>query len=212
MACDRLWRTLAVVILGACSREPPAQTDDGVRAGLADSVRFENELIGVGYLRRVAVDTGAGADTIDGILTNQQPVVVGDSVVYGIVYDEQAVTAGFAYDVKARTTRRLTLPDQLFPYGEPRLSRDGRHLAYVAIDRSGRGYGAIAAWPSARVVYRGPAVRMLETDAGVDAVTWHDANRFEIRVDMSHAVGGGTQRIRGTVTAFDSTLVDTIGR
>jgi hypothetical protein len=38
-----------------------------------------------------------------------------------------------------------------------------------------------------------------------------DANRFGIRIDMSHSVGG-TQRIRGGVNALDSTVVDTIGR
>ena len=204
--------TLPLVMLGACTSEPPARATDTIRVELADSVRFENELIGVGYLRRVAVHTGAGVDTIDGVVTDQQPVIVGDSVVYGLVYDQQAVTAGFAYDVRTQTAQRLTLPHQLFPYSEPGLSPDGRHLAYLAMDSSGRGYGAVAAWPSGEVVYRGQPVKMLETDAGVDAVQWLDANRFEIRIDLSHSVGGGTQRVRGAVNALDSTVVDTVGR
>ena len=144
-------------------------------------------------------------------MTDQQPVVVGDSVVYGLVYDQQAVTAAFAYDVRTRTVRRLTLPHQLFPYSAPRFSPGGSHLAYLAMDSSGQGYGAIAAWPSGRVVYRGPPVRMLETDAGVDAARWEDPERFEIRIDRSHSVGGGAQRIRGAVTALESTVVDTVG-
>jgi hypothetical protein len=53
---------------------------------------------------------------------------------------------------------------------------------------------------------------MLETDAGVDPATWLDANQFEIRIELSHSVGGGIQRIRGTVSAPDSTVVDTIRR
>jgi hypothetical protein len=212
MPFDRTPWMLAIVLLGACTSDPPPRSSGGIRVELADSVTFENELIGVGYLRRVAVHTAAGVDTLDGIVTHQRPVAVGDSVVYGLVYDQQAVTAGFAYDVRTQTVRHLTLPAQLFPYGEPRLSPDGRHLAYLAMDGSGRGYGAIAAWPSGRVVYRGQAVTMLETDAGVDAVTWHDAHRFEVRIDMSHSVGGGTQRTLGTVAALDSALVDTIGR
>jgi hypothetical protein len=80
------------------------------------------------------------------------------------------------------------------------------------MDSAGRGYGAIAAWPSGRVIHRGQPVRMLETDAGVDAVRWLDANRFEIRIDMSYSVGGGTQRTRGAVSALDSTVVDTLRR
>ena len=211
MASRRIRWKLAGLPLAACTSEPPARTDV-VRVELADSVRFENELIGVGYLRRVAVHSAAGVDTIAGVVTNQQPVVVGDSIVYGFLYDQQAVTAGFAYDVRTQTTRRLTLPHQLFPYSEPRLSPDGSHLAYLAMDSSGRGYGAIAAWPSGQVVYRGQPVKMLETDAGVDAVRWQDSGRFEIRIEMSHSVGGGAQRTRGVVTALDSTVVDTVGR
>ena len=211
MASGRTRWILSVVLLG-CASEPPARSNSGVRAELADSVRFENELIGVGYLRRVAVHTSAGVDTIDSVVTDQQPVIVGDSVVYGFAYDQQAVTAGFAYDVKTRTLRRLTLPHHLFPYGTPRLSPDGRHLAYLAMDSSGRGYAAVAAWPSGQVVYRGQPVRMLETDAVVDAATWHDAARFEFRLEMSHFAGGGAQRIRGAVSALDSAVVDTIGR
>jgi hypothetical protein len=49
-----------------------------------------------------------------------------------------------------------------------------------------------------RAVLRGPAVPMLETDAGVDSVAWLDADRFELRIDMSQTVGG-TLRLRGTV-------------
>jgi hypothetical protein len=207
-----MWWTLPLVLLGACTSEPAARIGEGVRVELVDSVRFENELIGVGYLRRVAVHTGASVDTIDGIVTDQQPVIVGDSVVYGLVYDQQAVTAGFAYDVRTQTVQRLTLPAQLFPFSQPRLSPDGSHLAYLAMDSSGRGYGAAARWPSARVIYRGQPVKMLETDVGVDAIHWLDTNRFEIHIDMSHSVGGGAQRIRGAVSALDSTVVDTIGQ
>lgn len=43
-------------------------------------------------------------------------------------------------------------------------------------------------------------------------VRWRDANRFEIRIDMSYSVGGGAQHIGGVVSALDSTPVDTIGR
>jgi hypothetical protein len=203
---------LSIVIVGSCKSESADRAGGRVRVQLADSVRFENELIGVGYLRRVAVRTEAGIDTLANIVTDQQPVVAGDSVVYGLIYDQQAVTAGFAYDARASTVRRLTLPSELFPYAAPKLSPDGRHLAYLAMDTAGRGYGAIAAWPSGGVIYRGQPVRMLETDASIDPASWLDANRFEIRIELSHFVGGGTQRIRGTVSAPDSTVVDTIRR
>lgn len=211
MSPGRFARTLAVLLLAACTGESPQRSDDRVQVELVDSVRFENELIGVGYLRRIAVHDSAGVDTIDEIVTDQEPAVVGDSIVYGFVYDQQAVTAGFAYDVRTQSVQRLTLPHQFFPFSTPRLSPDGRHLAYLAIDSAGRGYGAIASWPMGKVIYRGEPVRMLESDAGIDAARWLDANRFEIRIHMSHSVGGGAQRTRGAVTALDSAVVDTIG-
>ncbi|MDQ4079286.1 MAG: hypothetical protein M3125_00885, partial [Gemmatimonadota bacterium] len=69
MPSGRMPWPLAVVPLGACTSQPPSRPDGGVRVQLADSVRFENELIGVGYLRRVAVHSGAGTDTIEGVVT-----------------------------------------------------------------------------------------------------------------------------------------------
>jgi hypothetical protein len=60
-----------------------------------------------------------------------------------------------------------------------------------------------------RAVLRGPGVRMLETDAGVDSITWLDADRFEMRIDRSQAVGGAL-RLRGTVRP-PRLDVDTVG-
>lgn len=201
---------LGLALLPACDPDQGARGGDTVEARLVDSVRFENELIGVGYLRRVAVRTAAGVDTLEGVATDQEPVIVGDSVVYGLLYHQQSITGAFAYDVDTRTVRRLTLPEQLFAFSVPRFAPDGRHVAYLAMDTAGLGSAAVAEWPSARVIYRGPPARLLETDVPVDAVRWANARQFEITIEMSHFAGGGAQRTRGTVGQLDSVVVDTV--
>lgn len=203
---------LGLALTAACDRDPVARAGATVEVALVDSVRFENELVGVGYLRRVAVRAAGGVDTLEGVATDQEPVLVGDSVVYGLVYDQQSITGAFAYDMDTRAIRRLTLPEQLFAFSVPRFSPDGRHLAYLAMDTSGLGAAAVAEWPSARVIYRGPPVRLLETDVPVDAVRWGNAREFETTIEMSHFAGGGAQRTRGTVGELDSVVVDTVRR
>ena len=54
----------------------------------------------------------------------------------------------------------------------------------------------------------GPPATMLETDAGVDTIGWLDADRFEIRIDLTYQVGG-TQRLRGTLGPL-RVVVDTL--
>jgi hypothetical protein len=80
------------------------------------------------------------------------------------------------------------------------------------MDTAGLGSAAVAEWPSAHVIYRGPPVRLLETDVPVDAVRWANARQFEITIEMSHFAGGGAQRTRGTVAQRDSVAVDTVRR
>src|SRR5919108_5892700 len=107
-----------------------------VRAMLTDSVRYENDLT-EGYLRRVAVHTRRSVDTLAGVLTTQEPIVIGDSIVYGIVHEEHLVSHAFAYNTHTRTLQRLPLPPDLARLGLPRLSPDGRYLAYLAQDTAG---------------------------------------------------------------------------
>jgi hypothetical protein len=177
------------------------------RAVLVDSVPYANELTD-GVLHRVAVHTATGVDTLDGILADAPPVVVGDSVVYGIRAGENLVVGLFAHDVRTGRTRRLPAPPDWIPFAVPRLSPDGRHLAYLAQSPTGQGSGVVATVPDGRVIYRGPPATLLETDASIDAVRWEDANRFEIRVDLTYQVGG-TQRLRGTVDPL-RVVVDTV--
>ena len=174
---------------------------------LVDSVPYANELTD-GFLRRVVVRTRAHTDTLLGILVDALPVVVGDTVVHGIRAEENQFVELFTYDARTRRTRTFPVPADWVPHAVPKLAPDGRHVAYLAQDAQGQGYGAVATVPDGRVVYRGPPATMLETDAGVDAISWTDADRFEIRIDLSYQVGG-TQRLRGTLRPL-RVAVDTL--
>ncbi|GLC25908.1 hypothetical protein [Roseisolibacter agri] len=189
--------------LGCRASETPPTPDtarhdpSALTVALVDSVPYENELTN-GFLRRVEVRTPAHTDTLLGILVDARPVVLGDSVVHGIRAEENLFVELFTYDARTRRTRTFPTPADWVPHAVPKLAPDGRHVAYLAQDAQGQGHGAVATVPDGRVVYRGPPATMLETDAGVDAITWTDADRFEIRIDLTYQVGG-TQRLRGTL-------------
>ena len=186
---------------------PVRDRSPSLSVALIDSMPYENELTS-GFLRRVAVRAGARTDTLLGVLVDAPPVVVGDTVVHGIRAEENLFVELFTYDARTRRTRTFPAPADWVPHAVPKLAPDGRHVAYLAQDAKGQGYGAVATVPDGRVVYRGPAATMLETDAGVDAITWADADRFEIRIDLTYQVGG-TQRLRGTLQPL-RVVVDTL--
>lgn len=75
-------------------------TPANVRAELVDSVRFENELIGVDYRRRVAVHRDGRVDTLANVQTSQESVVGGDSMVYGFLYDQQTVDGACRFEIR----------------------------------------------------------------------------------------------------------------
>ncbi len=178
-----------------------------VIVALGDSVPYENDMTS-GVLHRVVVRVGPRTDTIPGVLTAQLPVAVGDAVVYGLRSEDERVLGPFAYDVRARRLRVLPTPPDWVPHAAPQLAPDGRHVAYLAQAPSGAGHAAVARLADGHVVLRGPAATMRETDAGVDVVGWTDAQRFEVRIDLSAATGG-TQRVRGTLTP-PALAVDTL--
>ena len=172
-----------------------------------DSVAFFNELIGTDYLRRVEVRTLEEVDTLPGVLTVQPPIIA-DSAVHGLSYEQNRVSGAFRYSPPAEL-EILPLPNDLFPYGTPRLSPDARHLAYLAMDSAGLGYATVVSWPSRAVVYRGPGVRLLETDAGVDQIAWLDAGHFRIELALTVQTGG-LLRIEGS--ADGTVSLDTVSR
>jgi hypothetical protein len=151
---------------------------------LIDSVAFQDDMRGVVYLRRVAVRTDRSTDTLRGIVTLQRPVVVGDSIVYGLIYDGVDVVAGgFRYQ-PGDGVERLAWPETPIFNTTPTFAPDARHVAYVAGDSEGV-HPVILSWPQRAIVLRGPTVQPLQTDAGVDSEVWTGPDTVEIQVDLA---------------------------
>lgn len=216
MTSHRLWFGALVAVLAACGSPNDAKsgaTSDTARAALqvalGDSVAWENDLTS-GALYHVVVTTRADTDTVPDVLTTQLPVVVGDSIL-GIRYEEDRVLGAFEYAPATRTLRNVALPSDAFQFATPHFAPDGRHLAYLALDSTGRASGVVIAWPSLGVLYRGAPATPLATDATVDELSWPDAAHFTLAVTMQVPLRA-TQRARGTI-GYDgraTVVVDTL--
>ena len=188
-----------------------ARDSSGTRISVAlvDSVPWRNDLTD-GTLRRVAITSRAGTDTVRDVLTTQLPVVVGDSIV-GLRWEEDRLLGAFEYAPATRNLRKVALPTDAFEGGTPSFAPDGRHLAYVALDSTGKASGVVLAWPSAGIVFRGAPVTMLAGDAGIEGLSWQDATHFtlELALERPH---GSYQRVRGTIGADGraAVVVDTV--
>ena len=204
MCCGWL---ISTALFAGCAGSDESAAHPVRSARLVDSVEFSNELLGTSFLRRVEVRTSGDVDTLEGVLTLQPPIAA-DSAVHGIVYDQNRVSGAFLYSPGSGIDV-LPLPDDLFPYGSPRLSPDARHLAYLAMDSAGFGFPTVVSWPGREVVYRGPGVRLLETDAGVDEIAWTGAESFRIELALTVQTGG-LLKVEGRVDGAAS--VDTISR
>lgn len=165
-----------VAALWAYFATRPSPATGPLQVRLGDSVAFESDIDG-GILRRVRVVAPDGtATTISGVLVDDLPVIVGDSLVYGLETDstDGDAVGVFAYDLRTRQVYRLARPADWLLWQRPRLAPDGQHVAYLAQrpSDSGRGYLAVVTVPSMAIVYRAPAVALLETDTQVAFINW----------------------------------------
>jgi hypothetical protein len=153
-------------------------------------VAIQDDVIGTIYLHRVAVRTDRSTDTLRGVVTAQRPIVVGDSVVYGLIYDGVKAVAGFRY-YAGGSVEQLPWPRTPVFNTTPSWSPDTRHVAYVAVDSLGV-YPLILSWPERAIVLRGPTVSPLETDDVVDSEVWNGPDSVEIEVQL--AIKGQPER------------------
>ena len=182
--------------------EAPAEPTP-VGAILADSAPWE-DMIGSGYRWRVAVRSAAGVDTIDGLWTNREPSVAGDTLVYGFVVEaDGSIPAVFAYDVRTRAAERLPLPEDFLYFTAAALSPDARHLAYAGRAEDGVRLATIVRrWPDGRLVHRSHPVPGYPSDDANSEVVWDGPERVTvmIRLDEIETQGGTWLRVRGAPT------------
>ena len=187
-------RTSSFIVAGvllAVACEPAKRSDHSyarparvTAVDWVDSVAIHDDLNGVVYLRRVAVRTDRSTDTLRGVVTLQRPIVVGDSVVYGFIYDGiDVVAAGFRYQ-PGDGVERLAWPEAPIFNTAPAFAPDARHVAYVARDSQGV-HPVVLSWPARAIVLRGPIVHPLQTDAGIDDEVWTGPDTVEIEIALA---------------------------
>jgi hypothetical protein len=181
-----------------------------VQVQLVDSVFWEHEL-GDGFLRRVEVRHAGRADTLPGLLVLAPPVLAGDRL-FGFEHHQDAVVAGFRYDVRRRHLRRFRLPDDLNPvFSEPALSPDARHVAYVAVPGDATGWAVVRTWPGGRLRVRSDAVEVPATDSpGGNGSRWISPDTAEVFIETGAATESGWYRVLASVSRRRVLEADTV--
>lgn len=156
------------------------------RVELVDSVPWKGG-DGHGALHRVVVHRGGIPDTIPAILTDEPPVVVGDSIVTGITHSGGGVTRGFVYRPALHRVESLPLPSDFVCTLDHEISPDGRWLAYVGRRADGSLDANVASWPSGHVVLASGPVAADSLQGADSAVEW-SAGGVEIRIRLPLAV------------------------
>lgn len=198
----------AVVAVAACDRHarPP---EPEVRAALADSVPWTAGGEG-GTLHRIAVRTAARADTVPGVVTDVAPVAAGGAVLgFGSDPANGALQYAFRYDLRRRTVEHLPTPGDVDPRASaPAISPDGRHLAYVAVDRKGgRMRAVVRRWPAGPIEASSPWISVVPRDSPVNQAAWTSADAFDVRIDLGRAWA----RVQGSIHRH-IVRVDTVPR
>ncbi len=204
-----------LLMLGSCnvertdhgsSTQDPAQEARSIRrVQLVDSVPWEID-VGPdhsGVLWRVEVWANGARDTLNGVLTVQQPVVQGDSIVLGFTYVQDRIDSVFEYNVRNQRLRTHRIPARVSgfdPYlSAPVFAPDGRHWAYLALLGNAKAYGAVVRWPTGELIARSPELAIPPGDArSIAASTWSSADSFEIGIVLSWLTGESV-RVRGSI-------------
>jgi hypothetical protein len=208
----RLLVTAAPIALSACAASATSAAGPAadVQVQLVDSVAWEHEL-GDGFLRRVEVRHAGRSDTLPGLLVFAPPVLAGDRL-FGFEYHQDAVVAGFRYDVRRRRLRRFPLPDDINPvFSEPSLSPDGRHVAYVSVPGDATGWAVVRTWPAGRLRVRSDRVQVPATDSpGGNGSRWISPDTAEVFIETGFATESGWYRVLASVSERRVLEADTV--
>ena len=178
---------------------------------LVDSVPWAESFAedGSGVLRRIEVRSKHRVDTLDRILTLQDPLVVGDSLLLGMSYDTLGTLLGvFRYDRRDGSIRNDALPTDYNRASDLALSPDGRHLAYVRFDTSGA-TGVVRKWPSGEMIVTTAPLRVPAGDVMRGAARWTSRIDFELLIDPFELDGSRWVRYRGRIGRA-GLMVDTL--
>jgi len=177
------------------------------RVQLIDSVRTRHwSGMDDTYSYRFLVTTAQRTDTIAD-LVDRSPVVSGDTVVVGVVFNPSALGRRLLVVRPNRPPQFVELPSDLWPFfTDLAVSPDARHLLYLATDRLSDDRFMVRALADGSVIWAGLEQPPCDCDVDRNHARWLDSDTFEVatRIDLQH------WRI-ARVALSGSTTIDTIG-
>jgi hypothetical protein len=192
----------AMLSSGACSGE---SEDSSARIRILDSTYTQSwePLEDTGTVYRIEVRSPLGADTIRNVIP-PAPVVVGDSLVIGLVQlSEDSSTPRrqiFRLRLGQHHVQTSPIPPDVWPsYKDVLVSPDGRYVAYVGEDTnpgSPGTYGIVRDLATREVVIKGPGGGGCDCDEDFNYARWFAPDSFEIAVART-GTGAAWQRISG---------------
>ncbi len=195
-----------VVLSGACGEEGD-ESDTRIR--VLDSAYTQSwELMeDTGVVYRIEVISPLGSDTIRNVVP-PAPVVVGDSLVIGLVQlSEDSSTPRrriFRLRLGQHRVETSPIPDDVWAsYKDVLISPDGHYIAYVGEDTAPTNpgtYGIVRDLATGEVVVKSPGRGGCDCDEDFNHARWFAPDSFEIAVAHTNS-NSGWQRISGKASA-----------
>ena len=192
----------AVLSSGACSDEGD---ESNTRIRVLDSTYTQSwePMEDTGMVYRIEVLSPLGADTIRNVIP-PAPVVVGDSLVIGLVQlsEDSSTPRRQIFKLRLGQHRIETsrIPDDVWgSYKDVLISPDGLYIAYVGEDSTPSSpgtYGIVRDLATRGVVIKGPGGGGCDCDEDFNHARWFAPDSFEIAVAHT-STGSAWQRISG---------------
>lgn len=197
---------VAVVLSGACGDEGD-ESDARIRVLDSTSTQSWELMEDTGTVYRIEVMSPLGSDTIRNVIP-PAPVVVGDSVVIGLVQlSEDSSTPQrrvFRLRLGQHRVETSPLPEDVWAsFRDVLISPDGRYISYVGEDTMPTNpgtYGIVRDLTTREVVIKGPGRGGCDCDEDFNHARWFAPDSFEIAVAHTNS-NSGWQRISGKASA-----------
>jgi hypothetical protein len=192
----------AVVLSGAC-RDAGDRSNTQIRILDSTYTQSWEPMEDTGTVYRIEVVSPLGADTIRNVIP-PAPVVVGDSLVIGLVQvsEDSATPQRQIFRLRLGQHRVETSPipqDVWSSYQDILISPNGRYVAYVGEDTTPSNpgtYGIVRDLATHEVVIKGPGNGGCDCDEDFNHARWFAPDSFEIAVAHSNS-NSGWQRVSG---------------
>lgn len=201
---------VVLILAGACAvGSSGACSDEGdeasARIRILDSTYAQSwePMEDTGTVYRIEVRSPLGADTIRNVIA-PAPVVVGDSLVIGLVQASEDSSTPRRQIFRLRLGQHQVETSPLPPdvwgsYQDVLVSPDGRYIAYVGEDTTPEStgtYGIVRNLTTREVVVKGPGGGGCDCDEDFNYARWFAPDSFEIAVAHT-STGSAWQRISG---------------